>query len=71
MRTCTCGGMEFRAVQKAYLSVIVDANGKFLRDDSPDGKANITDCDPPAGLTCTACGRDYESPDDLPWGASG
>ena len=70
MLRCPCGGSEFRATQKSFLSVIVavpeQGPAEVVREDSSDGvKPNITDCDPPTGLCCLGCGREYETGEDV------
>ena len=70
MLACPCGGTEFRATQKAWLSVIVsvpeDGRVEFVREDSPDGlNPNVLDCDSPEGLRCLKCGREYETGEDV------
>ena len=70
MLACFCGGTEFRATQKAWLSVIVTVPEQgpveVVREDSPDGvKPNVLDCDPPEGLCCLKCGREYETSESV------
>lgn len=66
MKACKCGSHEFYARQVCRLDIIVDESNCFLKDIGPEGHTAIYDAETPYGpYTCTECGAEYESLDEL------
>lgn len=60
-----CGNDEFYAHQRVYMDVVVDVNNTFIRNIS-DVESSIYESEVPYGpYTCTKCGREYDSLDEL------
>ena len=66
MKCPNCGNFEFYAEQSisGTVAVIVDSDGNFIRNPTPDGEMDTSglDCDDPHGpFTCTKCDTEVES----------
>lgn len=57
---CTCGNDAFSAHQVCYHDITVDSSGCFTEDHG------VYESEHPYGpFTCTACGKEYETLEEL------